>query len=152
MAEFTLRPATEADFPVIRQLIRESRLNPSGLNWRRFLIAETPEGQFAGCGQIKPHPEGTLELASIAVREPYREHGLASRLIKQLLANEPTRPIYLTCDSTLSPFYEKFGFRILELAEMPAYYRRLSRLVNLFLFIFKRKLLVMSLNAERESQ
>jgi N-acetylglutamate synthase-like GNAT family acetyltransferase len=152
LAEFTLRPATEADFPVIRQLIRESRLNPTGLNWRRFLIAETPEGQFAGCGQIKPHPEGTLELASIAVREPYREHGLASRMIEQLLANEPFRPIYLTCGSELSLFYEKFGFRVLELAEMPVYYRRLSRLVNLFLFIFKRKLLVMALHVERESQ
>lgn len=149
MADFSLRPALEADFPVIRQLIRESRLNPTGLNWRRFTIAETPQGEFAGCGQIKPHAEGMLELASIAIREPYREQGVASLIIERLLADEPDRPIYLTCRSELSNFYEKFGFRALNLDQMPSYYRRLSRFVNFFLFFSKSRMLVMALEAGR---
>jgi N-acetylglutamate synthase-like GNAT family acetyltransferase len=152
LADFSLRPALEADFPVIRQLIRESRLNPIGLNWRRFMIAETPQSEFAGCGQIKPHAEGMLELASIAIREPYREQGVASLIIERLLADEPDRPIYLTCRSELSKFYEKFGFRALSLNQMPSYYRRLSRFVNFFLFFSKSRMLVMALVAGREGK
>jgi N-acetylglutamate synthase-like GNAT family acetyltransferase len=145
LVDFSLRRAVEADFPAIRQLIRESRLNPTGLNWRRFIVAQTSQGDFAGCGQIKPHSEGTLELASIAIKEDYRDKGLASQVIRRLLADEPDRPIYLTCRSELGDFYQKFGFRTLDLGEMPPYYRRLSRLVNLFLRLSKKRLLVMSL-------
>jgi amino-acid N-acetyltransferase len=151
LADFSLRPANEADFPIIRQIIRESRLNPTGLNWQRFIIAETPQGEFAGCGQIKPHAEGMLELASIAIPEPYREQGVASRIIEHLLANEPDRPIYLTCRTELREFYEKFGFRALDLNEMPSYYRRLSYLVNFFLFFSKSRMLVMAQETRRDA-
>lgn len=145
MADFSLRSAVETDFPAIRQLIHESRLNPTGLNWRRFMIAETAEGAFAGCGQIKPHAGGVLELASIAIKPDYRKKGLASILIHRLLSEEPARPIYLTCRSELREFYVKFGFYTLELKEMPLYYRRLSRLVNLFTSLSKSRMLVMGL-------
>ena len=150
MAEFSLRPANEADFPVIRQIIRESRLNPTGLNWRRFIIAETPQGEFAGCGQIKPHAEGMLELASIAIRKPYRDQGVASQIIERLLADELDRPIYLTCRSELREFYEKFGFRALESNEMPSYYHRLSRVVNFFLFFSNSRMLIMAQETRRD--
>lgn len=148
MAEFLLRPATETDFPAIRRLIHEARINPTGLNWRRFIVAETVSGEFAGCGQIKPHPQGMLELASIAIQPAYRDHGLASQIIQHLLADEPQRPIYLTCRSELGTFYQKFGFRALESNQMPAYYRRLSTLANLFLSLSGRRLLVMALDAQ----
>ena len=104
MAEFTLRPAVEADFDAIRQLIHQSRLNPTGLNWRRFVIVETSGGDFVGCGQIKPHSQGMLELASIAIRPEFREQGVARLLIERLLAHESDRPIYLTCSSELRDF------------------------------------------------
>lgn len=148
MVDFSLRPATQADFPAIQRIIRQSRLNPMGLNWQRFIIAETAEGQFAGCGQIKPHSGGILELASIAVAENCREQGVASLLIQRLLKDELRRPIYLTCRSKLGGFYEKFGFHALDLAEMPAYYRCLSRLANLLLMLSKRRMLVMGLGIE----
>lgn len=149
MADFSLRPAVEADFPAIRQLIREVRINPTGLNWRRFVVAETAQGQFAGCGQIKPHPEGELELASLALKDEYRGQGVASQIIRHLLAAEQYRPLYLTCRSELGEFYEKFGFRVIETGEMPPYYRRLSRLANLFLAmpLINRRMLVMRLDA-----
>ncbi|PKN91777.1 MAG: hypothetical protein CVU44_17865 [Chloroflexi bacterium HGW-Chloroflexi-6] len=145
MADFSLRRAVEMDFPAIRQLIHESRLNPTGLNWRRFIIAETGEGVFAGCGQIKPHAGGVLELASIAIAANYRKKGVARLLIDRLLSEEPVRPIYLTCRSELREFYVKFGFFTLELQEVPPYYRRLSRLVNLFTSLSKSRMLVMGL-------
>jgi N-acetylglutamate synthase-like GNAT family acetyltransferase len=145
LVEFRLRPATQADSESIRQIIRQTRLNPIGLDWRRFLIVETPNGNFAGCGQIKPHRGEILELASLAVAEPYRGQGVARLVIQRLLADEKSRPIYLTCRSELGGFYEKFGFQALSLAEMPPYYRRLSRLANLLLAFSKSRMLVMAL-------
>lgn len=151
MDKFRLRPATESDFSAIRQLIHESRLNPTGLNWQRFIVAETLDGKFAGCGQIKPHPQGMLELASIAIRPEFREHGLARMVIERLLADEPYRPLYLTCRSELGDFYDRFGFRALASQEMPPYYRMLSTLANFFLMFSKRRLLVMALEKGEQS-
>ena len=39
MAEFELRAATEDDFPQIKALIHLVHINPTGLDWRRFLVA-----------------------------------------------------------------------------------------------------------------
>lgn len=148
MADFRLRPALQSDSEAIRQIIRQTRLNPMGLDWRRFVIAETPDGDFVGCGQIKPHRGKILELASLAVAEAYRGQGVARLLIQRLLADETARPIYLTCRSELGVFYERFGFRALGLAEMPPYYRWLSRLANNLLLAFSEsRMLVMGLEA-----
>lgn len=146
MAEFKLRAATEQDFPAIRSLIRGVRINPMGLDWRRFVLAVSPAGEMLGCGQIKPHGDGVLELASIAVRAPYRRQGIARAIIENLIAGAP-RPLYLTCRSNLGRFYEQWGFRALEPAEMPPYFRRLARLART-MFAFAREgetLLVMKL-------
>ena len=76
LAEFTVRPATREDFPAIRSLIHTVRINPTGLGWRRFLVAVTPQGRLLGCGQIKLHADGSREMASIAV---YNNVPFASR-------------------------------------------------------------------------
>jgi hypothetical protein len=39
-------------------------------------------------------------------------------------------PLYLTCRTDLGPFYEKFGFRNAEVAEMPRYFRTVYRFIN----------------------
>lgn len=125
-----IRPATEADFPSIRRLIHEVQIKPTGLDWRRFVLAVFQSGEMLGCGQLKQHGDGSIELASIAVKPPHRRQGVASAIIEHLLENAP-RPIYLTCRSTLGSFYEKWGFRVVGRNEMTPYFRRLSRLVNM---------------------
>ena len=146
LADFVLRPALETDFPVIRQLINSVRINPTGLDWRRFIVAETPEGQFAGCGQLKPHGDGSVELASLAVVQSMRGQGLASVIIHRL-ASEAPRPLYLTCRSPLGAFYEKFGFRIVEREQMPRYFKRLSYIAGFVnsLHLTQDRMLVMVL-------
>ena len=146
MTDYFLRPATEADFPEIKTLIRQARINPTKLDWRRFTVAVNGSGQMIGCVQLKPVPRGLTELASLVVRPAYRHQGIARTLIEHLLADAP-RPIYLTCRSGLGELYEKFGFRTLEVDEMPVYYRRLQRLAAMFLELTRRKetLLVMKL-------
>ena len=128
MAEYILRPATEADFPEIKALIRQVRINPMGMDWRRFTVAANGpvlsevegSGEMLACAQLKPVPGGLTELASLAVRPTCRKKGIARALIEHLLAEAP-RPVYLTCRSSLEKLYEKFGFRGLREEETPRY-------------------------------
>lgn len=50
--------------------------------------------------------------------------------MRALLAREPG-VLHLTCREELEGYYRRFGFRRLERAEMPPYFRRLTRLINL---------------------
>jgi N-acetylglutamate synthase-like GNAT family acetyltransferase len=128
--EFHLRQATAADDNAIRALIRAARINPFGLDWRRFLLAVGPDGALLGCGQIKPHADGTFELASIAVEEGHRSRGIARAIIERLLAYSP-RPLYLMCRSELGGLYGKFGFSPVPEKELPRYFRRICRVLTL---------------------
>ena len=86
MTAFTLRPANAADFPAIKYLVRSARINPTGLKWSRFVVAENDLGEVIGCGQIKPHKDGSYELASLVVEENYRGQGIARSLVAHLAA------------------------------------------------------------------
>jgi len=129
MTDFTLRPARETDFRAIKGLIRLGGINPMGLDWKRFLVAVNADDQVIACGQIKPHGQGILELASIAVHPAGRKQGIARAIIEHLLAGSP-RPLFLMCRSGLDPLYQKFGFRGLEYDEMPRYFQRMVKLVD----------------------
>ena len=129
MPRFTLRPAVETDLPAIKDLIYSSEINPTGLNWRRFVIAVNEQGSVIGCGQLKPHGKDVLELASIAVKPVYRHQGIARAIIEHLLVDSP-RPLYLMCHSRLEPLYEKFGFRPIPYDQMPRYFRRIATLAG----------------------
>ena len=130
MADFNLRPATSQDLPAIKRLIRKVDINPTGLNWRRFVLAVDGSEQMLGCGQLKPHRGGIVELASIAVEPSARHKGIASAVIDHLISQAP-RPLYLACLASMGSFYEKWGFRRLKLEEMPAYFRRLVHFFSL---------------------
>lgn len=124
---FDIQAATEEYAEAIVRLVRGSGINPTGLDWRRFLIAVDGEGELIGCGQVKAHADGSRELASIAVRADWRRKGVATRLIEELLAANPGR-LYLMCQSSLGPMYGAFGFREIDRDAMPKYFRRVSQL------------------------
>jgi N-acetylglutamate synthase-like GNAT family acetyltransferase len=127
---FSLRPATLVDASTIRHIISQVRINPLALDWHRFILAIDPHGRVIGCGQVKLHSDGTSELASIAVLPEWRSKGVAHRIIEYLLEQHPGR-MYLTCQSQLGPMYQKFGFQVIQPADMTPYFRRLSRIVAL---------------------
>ncbi len=127
---YQLRPATEKDAADIRALIRLVGINPMSLDWRRFLVAVLQDGSLVGCGQIKPHGDGSNELASIAVHPTWQHQGIAAAIIQSLL-NDRQGELYLTCRAGLGPFYEKFGFRIATGDELYPYYKRLTHLVGI---------------------
>ena len=129
-AEYGLRQAEAGDAKTIRQIISQMHLNPTGLAWQRFILAVDRQGQIIGCGQLKPHGDGSLELASIAVLPEWRGQGVARTIIEHLLKQHPGR-LYLTCRAELGRMYQKFGFQVVIPAEMPPYFKRLSGIVNL---------------------
>jgi N-acetylglutamate synthase-like GNAT family acetyltransferase len=128
---YWIRPARKEDSRAIRALVRAVKINPFGIRWSRFLIAVDANNHLLGCGQVKVHRDGSSELASIAVIPAGRRQGLASALIERLVATH-AQPLYLTCRSHLGEFYERFGFQVIQPPEMPAYFRRVYGLVNLF--------------------
>jgi len=125
-----IRRATAADARAIRELIWRVRINQLGMDWRRFLVAVDEANQVIGTGQIKPHGDGTREMASIAVQPGWQGHGIGTAIIERLLA-ENAPPLYLTCQARMEAYYLKFGFRTLGAEEMPPYFRRIFRLASL---------------------
>lgn len=143
MAYF-LRRAVEQDEPAIKALVRSANINPLGIRWQRFLVAEdvTSVGQrIVGIGQIKMHGDGSRELASIATVPDRQGEGIATSIIESLLKAEASvspGPLYLTCRGPMEPFYQRFGFRKVErLADAPVYFRRLMRAAEI-LFVLGR--------------
>ena len=143
-----VRHATQKDAADIRALIRLVGINPTGLDWRRFLVAVDESDQVIATGQVKPHSDGTLELASIATEPEYRNLGLASAIIQRLVEETP-HPLYLVCQEHNGSFYARFGFRELERPEMPPVLGREAALVawlRRYLFPKMERLLVMKIS------
>ena len=146
MKDFTLRPARESESRQIKDLIHLVGINPMDLDWKRFVVVVNDRDEMIGCGQLKPHGKDILELASLAVYPDHQGKGVARAMIEYLLKDSP-RPLYLMCESSLGPFYEKFGFRGISYEEMPRYFQRISRLAGLVTVLAHREesLLVMKL-------
>ena len=122
-----LRPATAADSQAIRLLILRVGINPRDLDWHRFLLAVDEQDRMVGCGQVKPHGDGSRELASIAVSSSWRGRGVASTVIQRLMA-QTGPPLWLVCRSTLTGFYRRFGFvQVRDAERMPRRFRRMYR-------------------------
>jgi N-acetylglutamate synthase-like GNAT family acetyltransferase len=123
-----LRAATAEDQATIRRIIRDARLNPFGLHWQRFIVAQAGE-EVVGIGQVKILGDGTPELASLAVLPAYGRTGVGSALVWTLVGST-AGAIYLRCASHNESYYHRFGFRTLAPLEMPGSLRRMYRLAN----------------------
>jgi amino-acid N-acetyltransferase len=131
LASFQIRHASKEDFKVIRSLVRNARLNPTSLDWRRFLVAVSSDEAVVACGQVKFHSGGIREIASIVVAPEFRGLGIARSIIENLISNHE-KPLYLMCRSSLEGFYMHFGFHALSREAMPTYFRRISTLAGMF--------------------
>jgi N-acetylglutamate synthase-like GNAT family acetyltransferase len=140
----TVRKATHTDIGAIRLLVIGGHINPSGLNWQRFLVACLPNGEVVGCGQIKSHRDGSWEMASIAVKRSWRGRGIARSIIEALVASHEG-DLYLMCRSGLRGLYENCGFCVIGEDEIPRYFQRVKRLAGLADFMIREgeSLLVM---------
>ncbi len=132
-----IRPAIAQDQDTIKRIVHAANINPLNLDWRHFIVAEE-DGQIVGIGQIKTHGDGSRELASIATIPERQGQGIASQIIRTLLARE-TGELYLMCRSPLESFYSRFGFRRIGPDEMPPYFRRIMRVARLFTTLMRER-------------
>lgn len=128
---YSLRKATIDDKEAITRLIKEGKINPSGLKWERFVVAFLENGEVVGCGQIKPHHDGSFELASIAVTRDWQKLGIAREIIEYLIKHFNESPLYLMCLSIMGTMYEKFGFVSIGGEDLPKYFRRIRKVAGL---------------------
>jgi amino-acid N-acetyltransferase len=140
-ATLTIRDARAEDDTLIKQMIRDARLDPSKLLWQNFLIAEM-DGQVVGLGQVRHHADGAYELGSLVTKKGYQGKGIAGQIIGALEARYP-KPLYLFCLSKMEPFYNRFGFQtVTDGRELPWALRRKYRLTHLMRLIGFRVLIM----------
>jgi amino-acid N-acetyltransferase len=112
-----IRPATADDQESIVALVRRERLNPTGLHWRNFVVAQNL-GRIVGAGQIRKHKDGSRELASLVVEPSWREQGLAARLIETLLASEHGHLFVITSERR-SAYFARWRFQTADRSRTP---------------------------------
>lgn len=133
---YSIRAATAADQAAITRIVRAARINPTGLRWPRFLVAAAG-GTVIGTVQLKPHRDGTVELASLAVLPAWQRAGVGAALVRSARARGP-RPLYLTCADHLEGYYGRLGFRRVEPRALPRDLGRLYVAGNLLLGLARR--------------
>jgi hypothetical protein len=107
-AQDQIRRATVDDQAAITRLVHQARLNPRGLDWRRFVIAEAA-GAAIGVAQVRRHPDGSRELASLVVLSEHRDRGVAGRMIDALPPDEPG-PLFTLVDRRYAQALHPVGF------------------------------------------
>ena len=124
-----VRPASEADHAGILALVQSERLNPNNLTWRNFVVASDASG-IIGAVQIRNHADGSRELGSLVVRREARGHGVASRLVEAMTANE-SRRLFMITGAAFAAHFERWGFRPIDLHEAPRAIRHNYRMGRL---------------------
>jgi amino-acid N-acetyltransferase len=95
------------------------------------VVGVDSNGEVIGCAQVKPHRDGSYELASLVVRPEYRGQGIA-RLLVEYWIQHHAGDLYLMCRASLGGFYQRFGFEIAAEGDVPPYFCRISRLASFF--------------------
>jgi amino-acid N-acetyltransferase len=137
----TIREATADDDALIKQMIRQARLDPSKLLWQNFLMAEA-DGQVVGLGQVRHHADGGKELGSLVTKKGYQGKGVAAQIIAALEARH-AKPMYLFCMANMEPFYNRFDFRrVTDGSELPWALRRKYRLTQILRLVGMRVIIM----------
>lgn len=129
--KFTIRPAVQRErWLIIRRILREG-LDPTKLDWRRFVVAEAEDATILGFAQMKDLGQGVQEFGSLVVESSVRGQGIGGALLHFLVDGAIT-PVYLLCGERNVEYYRRFGFREMDEIEMPAPLRRKWRAGNFF--------------------
>jgi len=139
-----LHPARRQDRWLILRRILGEGLDPTKLNWRRFVVAEDDEGRVVGFAQMKELGAGVREFGSLVVEPERRGQGVGGALIAHFLDTSP-HPIYLLCGLHNVNYYRRFGFRRLQEEEMPAPLRRKWRRGRFFARLLKTDVAAMAI-------
>ena len=147
-----IRPARQNDQQTIVSFIQQAKINPRNLHWQSFLVAEE-NNKIIGIRQVKTHQQGTREVASGFVLPEYRRQGISAQLMNEILSREKGT-LYLMCRDRRTPYYEQFGFRQVDVSQLPSDFRKeywIGRIITTLISMF-RKDRVRIIPMKRESQ
>ncbi len=113
-----IRRAAAQDQDAIRALVRAERLNPTGLDWPRFVVACDGD-RLVGAVQLRRHRDGSQELGSLVVAPAWRGQGLAGRLIDALLAGVD-REVHMITQRRHAAHFARWGFNPVWALRAPA--------------------------------
>lgn len=113
----SIRRALPADSQAIKRHVRQEALDPTGLDWRNFLVAEDGDGQMVGFCQVRRYCD-VRELGSLVVFPHARGQGIGAALIRACLV-EQAPPVHLECVAAREPYYARFGFYRIPLRQTP---------------------------------
>jgi N-acetylglutamate synthase-like GNAT family acetyltransferase len=138
--QIDVRRAQQQDQAAITAMIRQARLNPAGLQWPQFMVASDDQ-QIIGVAQVRPYPDGTRELASLAVAPAARGQGVATRLIDALLQTE-TGAVFTLVDRPFAEHFGRWAFQEIDPADLPrslARVYRIGRVVTTVASVLQRR-------------
>lgn len=140
---FSIRPAQTSDrWLIIRRILRE-KLDPSKLDWQRFVVAESPIGEILGFAQMKNLGDGVQEFGSLVVESHLRGQGIGDALLHFLVDPAP-KPVYLLCGANRVRYYRRFQFELLSEDKMPVPLQRKWRTGNFFARLFGQRVAAMA--------
>ncbi|MCH8814666.1 MAG: pyridoxal-phosphate dependent enzyme [Chloroflexi bacterium] len=99
-------PATAEDLPLIRETADRMILDTDDLAPEQFITVRR-DGNIIGFGRIRPYNE-TYELATLAVVEEERGHGLGEAISRELIRRFPQDEVYVVTD--VVEYWERLGF------------------------------------------
>lgn len=117
------RKANSKDMPLILKLINDYSGDDRKLNPDQFILACT-EKIIVGCVRTVQAESDCKELASLAVLPEYRNSGIGTTLIKEILQADTSRPLYLICNKDKSGFYKKHNFKTTHINALPQTLKR----------------------------
>ena len=89
-------------------------------NIRDFILAESPEGHFLGCGALHIYGPHLAEVRSIVVKPEAKGQGAGGKLLQALLDESEYQGIASVCLFTRIPdFFFHFGFRVADRTTLP---------------------------------
>lgn len=113
-----IRQGAAPDAFTMSKLVLSCGMNPFIGDISNFLVFETAEGEVIGGGQVRPGDPG--ELASLAVKAPWRNKGIGTAIARALIEKEDdSRSICLLCLTRGVSFYDSLGFSVCNANELP---------------------------------
>jgi N-acetylglutamate synthase-like GNAT family acetyltransferase len=103
--------------------MRGERVNPFGVDWRNFVIAERA-GEVVGCVQLRPAGPGAAELGSLVVRADLRRRGLGGRLVEAALARAGVGRVLAVTAAARADYFARWGFAPVGDGAVPGSVRR----------------------------
>ena len=121
VSNLTLRPATEADSEIIRDLLERSGLPTSDLsNSRPEFVIATSAGQVIGIGALQHFGSAAL-LRSVAVEPERRGSGVGRLIVAELERRARTAGVteLILLTLTARDFFDRLGYRAKDRAQVP---------------------------------